>query len=333
MSLLIAMPGPQPASTAADEPVLRDSLPALPELTSLLTRARRLADARDWRSGVMTALGAEQGMGFGPATVAARAISGLSDAVGLCFASPLHVVAGLSRVHLPPDGWLRLAAAESARWLAAFNVEFGGPDLRLHAIGANWLLEMPGAFAARDGAPEELLGLPLERTAARDDAERALRRLGAEVEIWLADHELNRAREARGLPSINSLWFWGGARAGQVAPLTNAPRAIMVDGEIDAWLGGLAAHCAVSVAPAQDWHSLPLGQDALLVLAPPRTGGSGEHWRSLETRWLQPAAHALRNRDLPALRLQIGATAWQLPDPSPLRWLRRRRPWYLQVAA
>jgi hypothetical protein len=44
---------------------------------------------------------------------------------------------------------------------------------------------------------------------------------------------------------------------------------------------------------------------------------------------------ALRAGELRALRLQIGATAWQLPDTSPLRWLRRVRPitWWQALQA
>jgi hypothetical protein len=333
MSLLIAMPGPQRACSSADESDQRDALPALPELTGLLTRARQLASGRDWRSGVTAAMGMSLGAGLGPATLAAQAVSGIPDAAGLCFAAPVHVVAGLSRVHLPPDGWLRIDAEESGRWLAAFNHEFGGSDLKLHAVGADWLLEAPGAAAACDAPPEELLGLPLARAPARDAAERTLRRLGAEIEIWLAGHELNRARESRGLPSFNNLWFWGGAQSADVAPLVSAPRSIMVAGEADAWLTGLAVHCSQVVVQVREWQAVPLGHEALLVLAPPRTGQSADYWHSLESRWLQPAARALRSRAIRSLRLQIGVTAWQLPDPSPLRWLRRRRPWYLKVAA
>jgi hypothetical protein len=78
---------------------------------------------------------------------------------------------------------------------------------------------------------------------------------------------------------------------------------------------------------------VPLRRETLLVLAPPRAGMSAEHWQTLETQWIAPAAAALDARGISGLRFQIGATAWQLPDTSPLRWLRRRRPWYLRVAA
>jgi hypothetical protein len=333
MSLLIAMPGPEPTDTAADAPVIRESLPALPELSAMLTRARRLADARDWRCGVLAALGLSDAGAVSPAAVAARAIAPLPQGTALCFAAPLHVVAGMSRVHLPPGGWLRLDAGEAGRWREAFNREFGGPDLHLHAAGADWLLASSCAVAARDAAPEELIGQPLARAPARDEAERSLRRLGAEVEIWLASHPLNREREARDLPPLNALWFWGGAQSVHIEPLSHRPRAVVVAGDADAWLTGIGAHCSLPVVAASSWELLPLKGETLLILAPPRTGLSAGHWHRLESQWLSPAAKALKAGEITALRLQIGATAWQLPDSSPLRWLRRRRPWYRQVAA
>lgn len=331
MSLLIALPGLLPQNNA---PIERDALPLLPGLTALLARARRLPAAANWRSGVIDALcGVGTGRAIPEIAVAARAAPLVPVGASLCFATPLHLVAGISRVHLAPDGWLRMAAAETLGWVEAFNREFGGPDLHLHAVTGGWLLAASVAQGARDAAPEDLLGEPLARVPARNQDERALRRLGAEVEIWLVDHPLNRAREVRGLLPINSLWFWGGAHVLELPPLSQPVRAMQVAGEPDAWLAGLAAHCAVPLGTAATWPLDAPATDALLVLVAPSGGPTAEHWVQLDALWFAPAAAALRRGDLPALRLQIGASRWRAPDPSPLRWLRRSRPWYQLVQA
>jgi hypothetical protein len=331
MSLLIALPGPPSWRNATSAP---DALPALPALTRLLARGRRLAAANDWRGGVLDALcGAGAGGAIPHVAVAARAVPVAPLDTALCFAAPLHAVAGISRVHLPPGGWLRVSAAEAAQWTDAFNHEFAGPDLRLHAAAGGWLLAASFAHGARDAAPEDLLGEPLARAPAQDLAERAIRRLGAETEIWLKDHALNRAREARGLLPINSLWFWGGARMMELPPPLHRLRAVQVAGEADAWLAGLAAHCAVPLGNAAIWPPTAASTDTLLVLAPPREGSTIEHWQQLETRWFVPAEAALRRGELRSLRLQIGPSAWRLPATDPLRWLRRARPWHQLVRA
>jgi hypothetical protein len=333
MSLLIAMPGPVLPETEAHVPGLRESLPALPALSTLLARARRLPSAPDWRSGLLAALHGSGSFAAVPAVaIAARALPA-APGLALCFAAPLHVVAGISRVHLPPGGWLQLEAQEAARWVDAFNSEFGGPDLRLHETAGGWLLEAPFAAAADDPSPESLIGQPLSRGAARSDAGRALRRLGAEVEMWLAAQPLNRERAARQLPPINSLWLWGGGRAAELLPIGRPPIAAFFAGKADPWLAGLAAHCAAPLCRAANWQALASPGEALLVLAAPPEGISAAHWQQLEATWFEPAARALRDGSLDALRLQVGGSAWQLPDRSPLRWLRRRRPWHERVLA
>ncbi len=91
------------------------------------------------------------------------------------------------------------------------------------------------------------MGEPLARSPRSGDAERGRCRLGAEVEMWLAAHPLNRGREARQLPPLNSLWFWGGTRASGVAGRWRKGAAVPCcsAGAPDAWLAGLAAHCGV----------------------------------------------------------------------------------------
>ncbi len=299
----------------------------------MLSRARRLPGAPGWRSGVLSVVGGPAAGAVPDVAVAARAMPALPAGAGLCFATPVHVVAGMSRVHLPPGGWLQLEAVEAVRWQEAFNRDFGGADLHLHAIEGGWILEAPCAAATQDAAPEELIGLPLTRSAASTEAQRALRRLGAEVEIWLTGHALNREREARNVPPLNSLWFWGGAHATQLPQLTHPLRHLLVAGEPDPWLTGLAAHCGLAVTRATNWQSLPLNDNALLVLSPSRWGMSAQHWQALESQWLAPAARSLVDGSIRSLHLQIGTTAWQLPWRSLLRWLRRRRPWHEQVAA
>ncbi|HUG72592.1 MAG TPA: hypothetical protein VMK82_04130 [Steroidobacteraceae bacterium] len=335
MTPLIAMPGPWLPDDAADARAL-GAIPELPALTRLLRRARRLQDAEDWRAGVLAALGA--GSGVSPVSVAAQAVPVLAQDATLCFAAPLHVVAGMSRVHLQPGGRLLLDSPEDQAWCDAFNQEFGSSGLRLHVAspGGGWLLSAPFAHSARDPAPQILVGTALERQPAASEEERSLRRLGAEVEMWLSGHALNRVREARRQPPINALWFWDGARA-DALPAMRVPRGI-VDGSglPDAWLAGLARHFAVPAAIGRDWHHAMRAVEAtagagplLIVLAPDSGGATGQYWQMLEDHWFAPAARALAEGGITGLRLQIGPGAFALPNRSLSAWLRwRRRSWW-----
>lgn len=340
---MIAMPGPWLPEAAPGREPHAEALPAMPALTRLLRRGRRLPDAPDWRAGVMDALclpahGAA-------AAVAAHAVTTRPGAC-VCLAAPLHLVAGLSRVHLPPGGRLQPAPDEEQAWCAAFNAEFGGGGIALHiaAPGGGWLLEAPFAAAARDASPEMLTGAPLMRRAAASQDEKLLRRLAAESEMWLADHALNRSREARGEPPLNALWFWGGARTALLPAMQPLAR-IAARGMADAWLAGLAAHAAQPLHAAQDFDSAMAGLaagranitspgatagiSALLVPAPDSNGPTRHYWQMIDEVWMAPAGHALQVRRIAGLRLQLGRSAWQWPARDAFAWLRRdRRHWW-----
>jgi hypothetical protein len=330
MTMVIALPGPRQAGL--EDATARD-MPAMPGLAALLAQGRRLPPASGWRAGALAAIGMPAAASIPDAAIAAAAVPAVATGSALCFASPLHLVAGISRVHLPPGGWLSLAAEESARWVDAFNHEFGSHGMRLHDAAGGWLLAADFAEAAADASPGQWLGLPLARTPATDEGARALRRLGVEVEMWLASHPLNRQRESRHLVPLNSLWFWGGARVMPVPPAARAPAAILVDGAVEPWAAGLAAACRASLRAVDAWDDMGAGDSTMLLMEGRAATGSRQYWQDLDRRWFVPLAAALRGGGVPPVHLQVGATAWQLPDRSPLRWLRRRRPWFEQVAA
>lgn len=362
MTPLIAMPGPWlPEAIRGRGPAVATAidagaagLPPLPALTRLLRRARRLPDASDWRAGVTATLTGEAQ--FAAAAVAARACD-LPAGTAVCLAAPLHVVAGISRVHLPPGGQLWLQPAEEQELCAAFNAMLDGEGVRLHvaAAGGGWLLQAPFAAAARDAAPETQVGATLQRRPAEGPQQRALRRLGAETEMWLATLPLNEARQARGELPVNALWFWGGAQARPLPPL-QGPLCIGATGVADAWLAGLAAHAAVPVravsgfdaafaaanAPgalpaalaASSPPALPAAAAAatgrmLLVPAPDNQGPSRHYWQMVEDNWIAPAVRAFEAGRIDGLSLQIGRSAWQWPRRGVAGWLRGHRgPWW-----
>jgi hypothetical protein len=347
MNLIIALPGPRLPDTHAGGEAPGGALPDMPALSRLLRRAQRLPAAPDWRSGVLAALA---GSPVEAAQLAARAVPALSESMPLCLAAPLHVEAGISRVHLPPGGRLALEPVEEQAWCAAFNQEFGAQGVTLHvaAAGGGWLLVAPFAAAASDPAPEALVGEALARAPARNAEERSLRRLGAEVEMWLAAHELNREREARRLPPLNAIWFWGGARVAAL-PALRLPGVICSSGVADAWLAGLARHGAICLQRTSDWHAAqrciaqaaggaaPGGavqQDrcaGLIVLAPDASGQSRAYWEALEANWFAPAERALGSGEVSGLRLQVGRSAWHRPARTAWRWPRWNRGHWWQL--
>lgn len=328
MTALIAMPDLLRPDSEAPPEELQRRCPALPLLSRLLARARALPAAADWRSGVQAALHAPA-RDVPAVRMAARALSPPSADAALCFATPLHLVAGISRVHL--SGGIALDAPEQQALAADFNAEFGGPGLALHAVGSGWLLEAPFAHAASDPDPAGLHGQALARAPARDAHERSLRRLGAEAEMWLAAWPGNQARARRGQPPVNGLWLWGGAAAHAVPAFAAPPTEVLSPVAPDPWLAGLAAHGGVPVRVLpQGMPSIAAGSVLVLQAA---DGAAPVDLEAMESQWLAPAWEALRTGRVAALHLQIGGRGWRLPARWPPHWLRRTRPWWQQVRA
>jgi hypothetical protein len=281
---------------------------------------------------VLEALGIHSAHGRNPAVVASCALASLPRGTGICLALPVHTVAGMSRVFLAPLESVALDAERREELRLVFNAQFGTADVQMHAVGNGWLLQAPFATAANDGSPETLRGEALAREPASSAAGRSLRRLGAEVEMWLAGLPMNEERERRGEPAINCFWFWSGATLEVLPAPEDVPGGLFINAQPDAWAAGLAAHCALPLQQTHAWQQVRDTRDALVILQPPCSGDVLPHLQEWESEWLEPAWRDLASRHLPSLRLQIGGEAWQLPAPVLSRWLRRRRAWWQVVS-
>lgn len=333
MTPLIALPAGSAGSADATAAGRAGALPDLPVLSSMLDDARPLPAATDWRGGVLAALGVPEPDTRNATLLAARALAPMQPGDGLCLAMPVHVVAGMSRMFLAGAERFMLDAVSREQLRQAFNGEFGSPDVQLHAVGSQWLLQAPFAAAANDGSPESLLGTALAREPALSAAGRLLRRLGAEVEMWLAGLPFNAERERRGLSPINSIWFWSGATPAAMPAPACLPGGLFTNIEPDAWTAGLAAHCDLPLRQVRNWEQVRDTPGAVLILQPALPGNALLHLPDWESQWFEPARRDLATRRLPALRLQVGGSAWQLPARRMTRWLRRKRPWWQRVSA
>lgn len=308
------------------------SLPQLPALCELLRLGvpGRASGSRhqDWRAGLAADLDAAALADVAPAQVARCAVAGLTPDSSVCFAEPVHLVAGMSSVHLHPAGLISLDATLSAELRLAFEREFGATHQHLHGAGAGLLLESPVAAVARAPDPARLLGSPMESLRTQDAAQRELRRLGVEVEMWLGGLPLNRSRERRGELPVTALWFWGGGvgELPEVDP-AGANRWQQAYGA-DPWLHGCWRKLAGrEVQPATHWDQVP-AQWALIVVSAARASLS-----QLESDWFAPALRDLRNGRVASLSLRIGGRCWEIGSSLRSRWWRRSRPWWEVLVA
>lgn len=162
------------------------------------------------------------------AALSATALGEQPQGAGAWLATPLHWVAGLDTLHLARDGCLALSEPERVELAASFNDTLGGGGLTLQSIdGADLLLCGLALPAVTTVEPASCASADLARLQPGGEGAAALRRLMAEIELWLHGHPLNQRRESRGQRPVRSLWLWGGGalREGSMLPAESGVRA------------------------------------------------------------------------------------------------------------
>jgi hypothetical protein len=326
--LLRDFPGP-PSPVEGRRP------PRLPALERWLAQGSVAPAESGWRGWLLRViLGVEPGVDGAGAGWAARGL--LPEAAGryFWFATPVHYLAGLDTVHLHPASLIRLEPEPQRALAADFARDFHGSPWRLHALGfRDLLLEGPDPGPHVTVEVASVVGGDLHAAQPRGDGVRPLRQLAAEVELWLHEHPLNRAREARRELPVSGLWFWGGGRA---EPLpAAAARGARPGGACqlhadDVFSAGVAAAAGLSLQPlpatAVDGRSGGVASTA--VVLPAECSAGAEDLARLERDWFEPLLAGLTEGRWSALTLVQGTRRHTLRRAHRWRRWRRTRPWW-----
>ncbi|MEJ2159371.1 MAG: hypothetical protein P8X53_02660, partial [Chromatiales bacterium] len=152
------------------------------------------------------------------------------------FEAGLYILAGgdsAARVAVAPVTWLHdygalgsgrdtgvvfgTALALDMREAATFAVDIAAamewPPRKLVApVADRWYLHDMAWPEIDTATPVEVGQSGFSEALPRGAAAADLRRALSEVQMLLSEHPLNLERVRRGLPAVNSLWFWGGGR-------------------------------------------------------------------------------------------------------------------------
>ncbi|HVF15709.1 MAG TPA: hypothetical protein VNA21_02330 [Steroidobacteraceae bacterium] len=262
-----------------------------------------------------------------PSAVTSALGAGLESVTGdWLHAQPVHLAAGLNEVTLVPlQGEFALSSDELAAIAPTLSEHLAQTTLRFHQTRGNqWLIESQDQWKVRTVATE--FAINSDWNAALPEGEDAgqIRRLMTEMQMLLHDHPVNQRRSSRGLPTVNSLWFWGN---GQTQRAPKAQRLTCV-GTHEYLLGACKLH---------DWQvSAPTTMGDALADVGDRDGAvwvvECADMNELESRWLSPAIAELKRGKLHRIDLifdtwEISIDRWQLRrfwrrDRSPSEWAR-----------
>ena len=316
-----------------------DNLPGIEQVARFGGRA---ALPGGWRERLLGRAGRADLAGVAPVCIAAAGLDAVLPATGAArgegspeparwLATAVHLRAGLRQVHLDHRGLLRLPAAEQAQLSADFARTFAASHYALAPLPCGeFLLETPGVTAIATSEPARCVGSVLDAPVPTGPAAAPLRRLLAEIEMWLHTQPLNESRRQRGAMAVNSLWLWGASgRIVRPAPGTHA--ALPLAFGRDAWLEGLWRLQGSAAQPAPQRFEELLAARAHTAVVLMELGGEllgepdtvADALRRIDARVVSPAVAALRCGTLARLSVILNDACVHLQRGDLRRFWRR----------
>ncbi len=307
-----------------------------PGLAHLVRFGHKSALTEGWRAWAARWLDLPQYAAAAPASVAAAALENAPADRAVWLATPVHLIAGLTSLHFDRRSLLHLPGAELEALAADFRDTFNGSGFDLRPLeGGELLLCAPRVSGPVTTA--EPARLPLTAIAEAlpvGEGAPALRRLGAEIEMWLHSHPINAARARRGALTVGTLWLWGGG-----APATSPPGALQEVPEraygFDAYLRGLWRLAGGEVRPIPvDWAAMigePRARRALGVVEVAELLHANPSWNledavaQIDRRLISPSLAALHRGGLERVVLLANDRSFTVRAADRWRLWRRKR--------
>jgi hypothetical protein len=264
-----------------------------------------------------TTLAACFGLQFAsPDALPVAALSCLSDTGIDCGdylmrADPVHLRADQSSLRLFDSRSFELTQDEADELVAAFNDFYGERGWRLQAPRPQrWYLSMPADPGIITQPLGKVIGQSIDPCLPQGEAAAYWHATLNEIQMLFHSHPVNVAREQRGAPVINSVWFWGGGEL----PTSVHTSAVQVatDHPLAMGLTQLAGVYRVDVPVNGDELLAALGDGETLVvndvLEGPTQYGDIENWvdtlLQLEQHWFAPLLAAVRSTALDSLEIR-----------------------------
>ncbi|MGQ0658894.1 MAG: hypothetical protein ACT4NU_12535 [Chromatiales bacterium] len=244
-------------------------------------------------------------------------------------ADPVHLRPDLGRLLLFDANSFPLDLEEARSLIAELNAHLAkiGLQLEVGSEAKRWYLRLSTPPQLRTMPPYRASGLHIDDFLPRGEDAARWQVLGNELQMLLHQSPINIARDQRGEPPINSVWFWG---AGTFAPGRARDWTIVVSDEPMALGLARCSGCPVLKPSASAADALPREGSCLVALPwgacawrRDDIDGWREALRTLEEEWLRPLVSALRRQRVKQVTIH-GADAVHKITPAD-RW--RFWPW------
>ncbi len=139
--------------------------------------------------------------------IAASVRAELVDAP-LVVVTPCQWSVGIDNIRMDNPDDLQLTDAESRALFATVQPYFSEDGIELtYDSPLRWLAQSQTLQGLALASLDRVIGRNVDVWQPQSSASKAIRRLQNEMQMLLYTHPLNEAREARGLPTVNSFWL------------------------------------------------------------------------------------------------------------------------------
>lgn len=302
----------------------------LPALERLIARAQAATPAPGYEARMAACFGLHQ-----PAIASLSYWADCGAPPGpLLRADPVHLQLENAGMRLIDSESLHLSGHEAEALVRELAQGFADEGWRLEAPHpGRWYLYGPTIDIATVPLPE-VVGRDIQAHLPAGPTAADWRRRLNEAQMLLHRAPVNAAREARGEPAINSVWFWGEGNlpaAASARPFAQIWADEPVAVGLARWSG---TPLAAATANWADWDATVTTAGHHLVVVPALRGaaqyGDVQAWEQgmqrLEHAWFAPALAALKRKRITSLSV-YGDTGpvWQLQARAARRWWRRPR--------
>jgi hypothetical protein len=308
-----------------------EGLVELPALQAALRIATLRGAVPDWREHLLRTIG----------------VAPAGEAVWR--AVPVQTEARLDHVRLADRGLVRLDASGASVLCESFNATFG-PAYRLETLGHRDFVLHGGDWARGDVQtrdPATMLSRDIHDALPTGPQARALRKLNAEIEMWLHSHPWNVARQRAGQPVVTALWVHRTVAPQRIAGVgANASAKVSEDVALviaadDSFSLELVAASGARTCVAHSWRELEAATADTREANPADLNVVAVQWpisddglERIDKDWVEPAVAALRARRLDCADFVANGVVFSLRAIDRWRWWRPRRHWLeaLQLA-
>ena len=248
-------------------------------------------------------------------------------------ADPVHLRTEGGRLVLLPGQALDIRLEEAQQMAGEIAEAYVGQGWLIKAPRPDrWYLKPPRAPRIVTTPIPVVAGHDIHPYLPRGRDGMAWHAILTEMQILLHTANANAAREERGVPPINSLWFWGGGRLPALKPSTWTK--LWSEEPVSLALARLSETPTAAIpASFGDWFRAAGGGSHLVILdqaRPMPPHDPAQRWcefiDQLEQFWIAPALDALRSESLGQLELMTDSgQRFVLGAKQMRRWYMRRR--------